>query len=319
MRSEINGDLNSGQSPRGDKLPAPSAASGYPWPPVPRLHGAVSWRGDVFLVGSKLLLPYLAYSETNSAWSDELTGLHEERAGSTHPIEVASRQLAIDSMRLLGGAPVILDVGCSSGFLLQELRDHMPAAQLVGADYLSGVVKKASARNPGIPFVQFDLRECPLPGNSLDGITALNVLEHIDDDQKALGHIHRILRPGGIAHIEVPAGPSSFDMYDEVLLHHRRYRLPELEKRVRDLGFRVEKATHLGFLLYPLFKLAKLRNRYIGRHLDSDRKQALVAQQIGRTAGSRWMRAALALEYKLGKRASFPFGIRCILRLRKQG
>jgi hypothetical protein len=116
-----------------------------------------------------------------------------------------------------------------------------------------------------------------------------------------------------------PAGPSSFDMYDEVLRHHRRYRLPELEKRVRDLGFRVEKATHLGFLLYPLFKLAKLRNRYIGRHLDSDRKQALVAQQIGRTAGSRWMRAALALEYKLGKRASFPFGIRCILRLRKQG
>lgn len=319
MRSEINEGLNPGQYPRGDKLPAsPAAASGYPWPPVPHLHGAVRWRGDAFLVGSELF-PYLAYSETDSAWSDELTDLHEEQAGSTHPIEVASRRLAIDSMRLLGEAPVILDVGCSSGFLLRELRDQMPTAQLVGADYLSGAVKKASVRNPGVPFVQFDLRKCPLPGNSLDGITALNVLEHIDDDQKALGHIHRILRPGGIVHIEVPAGPSSFDMYDEVLLHHRRYRLPELEKRVRDLGFRVEKATHLGFLLYPLFKPAKLRNRYIGRHLDSDRKQALVAQQISRTAGSRWIRAALALEYKLGKRASFPFGIRCVLRLRKPG
>jgi SAM-dependent methyltransferase len=318
MRSEISESLDSGQYPRGNKAPASPAAGGYPWPPVPRLEGAVSWRGDAFLVGSESL-PYLAYSEAESAWSDELTDLHEQQASSTHPIDVASRQLAIDSMRLLGETPVILDVGCSSGFLLRELRERMPGAQLLGADYLSGVVKKASVRNPGVPFVQFDLRECPLPGNSLDGITALNVLEHIDDDQKALGHIHRILRPGGIAHIEVPAGPSSFDMYDEVLLHHRRYRLPELEKRVRNLGFCVEKATHLGFSLYPLFKLAKLRNRHIGGHLDLARKQALVAQQIGRTASSRWMRAALALECKLGQRVPFPFGIRCILRLRKPG
>lgn len=317
MRPEINEPLNGGQDLRDGQAPAP-AACGYPWPPVPRSHGAVSWRGDAFLVGSESL-PYLAYSEADSAWSDELTDLHEEQAGSTHPIEVASRQLAIDSMRLLGEALVILDVGCSSGFLIRELREQIPGAQLIGADYLSGVVEKASLRNPGVPFVQFDLRECPLPANSLDGITALNVLEHIDDDQKALGHLHRILRPGGIAHIEVPAGPSSFDMYDEVLMHHRRYRLPELEKRVRNVGFRVEKATHLGFLLYPLFKAAKLRNRYVDRRLNPDQKRALVAQQIGRTAGSCWMRIVFALEYGLGKRASFPFGIRCVLRLRKPG
>jgi SAM-dependent methyltransferase len=268
-------------------------------------------------VGSELV-PYLAYGEADSAWSDELTDLHEQQASSTHPMDVASRRLATDSMRLLGQTPVILDVGCSSGFLIQALRERMPGARLIGAEYLSGVIKKASVRNRGVPFVQFDLRECPLPSNSLDGITALNVLEHIDDDQTALGHIHRVLRTGGIAHIEVPAGPSNFDMYDEVLLHHRRYRLPELEKRARNLGFQVEKATHLGFFLYPLFKLAKLRNQYVGRRLNSDQKRALVAQQIGRTAHDRWLRTVLALEYKVGQRVSFPFGIRCILRLRKQ-
>lgn len=319
MRPEINEPLNSGQYPSGgDKALPTASARDYPWPPVLPSHAAVSWRGDAFLVGSELF-PYLVYSEADSAWSDELTDLHEEQASSTHPIDVASRQLAIDSMRLLGGSPLILDVGCSSGFLIRELRERLPGAQLLGADYLSGVVQKASVRNPGVPFVQFDLRECPLPSNSLDGITALNVLEHIDDDERALGHIRRILRVGGIAHIEVPAGPSSFDMYDEVLLHYRRYRLPELEKRARSAGFKVEKATHLGFFVYPLFRLAKLRNRYVGRRLNLDRKRALVAQQIGRTAGSRWMGTALALEHELGRRVAFPFGIRCVLRLRKQG
>lgn len=318
MRSEINEPVSPGQYMGDDNVLPPPVVCDYPWPPVPRSHGAVSWRGDAFQVGCELS-PYLVYSEADSAWSDELTDLHEEQASTTHPIDVASRQLATDSMRLLGETPVILDVGCSSGFLIQELRVHMARAQLIGADYLSGVLRKAGVRNPGVPFVQFDLRECPLPSNSLDGITALNVLEHIDDDQTALGHIHRILRPGGIAHLEVPAGPSSFDMYDEVLLHHRRYRLPELKRRVRNLGFRVEKATHLGFFLYPLFKLAKLRNRAVGRRLDPDQKQTLVAQQIGRTAGSYWMKRVLSWEYELGKRVSFPFGIRCVLRLRKQG
>ncbi|MBV9489332.1 MAG: class I SAM-dependent methyltransferase, partial [Verrucomicrobia bacterium] len=246
------------------------------------------------------MVPYLVYSEAESAWSDELTDFHEENATTSHPVDVASRKLAIESMRLLGESPIILDVGCSSGFLIQELRAQMPKAQLLGADYLRGLIKRASERCPGVPFLQFDLRECPLPDNSLDGVTALNVLEHIDDDQKALGHIYRVLRTGGIAHIEVPAGPSNFDMYDEVLLHHRRYRLSELEERVRNLGFRVEKATHLGFLLYPCFKLVKLRHRHLSRRLAPDRKRALVAERIVRTSNSFWTRAVLSWELGLG-------------------
>jgi SAM-dependent methyltransferase len=78
-------------------------------------------------------------------------------------------------------------------------------------DYLFNVVLSASRRVRSAPFLQFDLRNCPLAADCLDGVTALNVLEHIDDDFKALQEIHRILRRGGLAHIEVPADPSSFD------------------------------------------------------------------------------------------------------------
>ncbi|HTC13560.1 MAG TPA: hypothetical protein VK692_05030, partial [Chthoniobacterales bacterium] len=57
--------------------------------------------------------------------------------------------------------------------------------------------------------------------------------EHIDEDFKALQEIYRILKPGGLAHIEVPADPSSFDFYDEVLMHFRRYRLGDLTTKAR--------------------------------------------------------------------------------------
>ncbi|HTC12950.1 MAG TPA: class I SAM-dependent methyltransferase [Chthoniobacterales bacterium] len=78
--------------------------------------------------------------------------------------------------------PIILDVGCSSGFLVEDLLREIPQAAIVGADYLPDVVLRAARRVQSAPFLQFDLRNCPLAGDCLDGVTALNVLEHIDDD-----------------------------------------------------------------------------------------------------------------------------------------
>jgi SAM-dependent methyltransferase len=73
------------------------------------------------------------------------------------------------------------------------------------------------------------------------------VLEHIDNDFKALQEIQRILRPGGLAHIEVPADPPSFDLYDEVLMHFRRHRLGDLTTKAREAGFAIVKATIWAF------------------------------------------------------------------------
>ena len=50
------------------------------------------------------------------------------------------------------------------------------------------------------------------------------MLEHVEDDQAAIRQVYRILQPGGVAVIEVPAGPDLYDIYDRQLMHHRRYR-----------------------------------------------------------------------------------------------
>jgi 2-polyprenyl-3-methyl-5-hydroxy-6-metoxy-1,4-benzoquinol methylase len=150
-------------------------------------------------------------------------------------------------------APVILEIGCSSGFMLMLARERLPNARWIGSDYVRGPLEKLAAEVPQLPLLHFDLRTCPLPDDSVDAVLLLNVLEHIDDDALAMHQVHRILRPGGVAVIEVPARPELYDVYDELLMHHRRYTGAGLRQLLLTAGFEISRFSHLGTLLYPLF------------------------------------------------------------------
>ena len=291
--------------------------SDFPWPLIPGQTSRPVWDGLKFLVNGQSLR-VLVYDTEQSHWSEELTAMHEKEGGNQHPIDVASRRLAIVSMGQIGKkTPVILDVGCSSGFVLDELKAAMPMAGLIGADYLRGPLETLGKRILDIPIMQFDLRRCPLPEGCVDGITCLNVLEHIDEHAQALSEIYRILANDGIAHIEVPAGPHLYDIYDEHLMHYRRYKLNDLVSLAKKIGFSVQKATHLGFAVYPAFWWTKKRNRKkLG--IPPEEKARLVAQQIRNTKSSLPMRVLMNLETSMGRFISYPWGIRCVVTLKKQ-
>jgi ubiquinone/menaquinone biosynthesis C-methylase UbiE len=288
----------------------------FPWPPPPESSINPRWNGRDFEVGDQTTR-ILAYGTDPSHWSDDLTSLHEVEAGRNHPIDLASRRLAVSSMaRLRVNTPIILDVGCSTGFVLEDLKQKLPSARLISADYLREPLEGLARRMPAIPILQFDLRKCPLPTACVDGITCINVLEHIDNHETALAEIYRILKPGGIAHIEVPAGPSLYDIYDEHLMHHRRYRRSGLVAMARRTGFEILKATHLGFFVFPAFALVKRRNKKL-LSLPADEKAKLVVQQIRQTRNSHLFAFVMHIENALGSFISYPYGIRCILVLRK--
>ena len=296
---------------------SPSGLNDFPWPRLPDISETPVWRGDGFALGTEKRR-ILAFDAAESHWTPELTALHEEEAGSDHPIDCASRELAVRSLKVFVATktPVILDVGCSSGYVLREIRRALPNAALIGSDYLLPPLVQLAEGMADLPVLQFDLRRCPLPDNCVDAVTALNVLEHIDQDEKALGQIQRILKPGGVAHIEVPAGPELFDIYDEHLMHHRRYRLPELAAIAERAGFEIRRRTHLGFFVYPAFRLVKKRNRRL-LTLPKAEKEKIVTSQIRSSHQSRLLSLCMRLELFLGRKISYPWGIRCILIVRK--
>src|SRR6266487_6190620 len=99
----------------------PASARTYPFPETPLQPGAVRWTGEQFLIGGHRPCRVLCYDQKQSNWSEELTALHEAECGAHHPIDTASRRLAVRSLRQWSPvpAPVVLDVGCASGYLIE--------------------------------------------------------------------------------------------------------------------------------------------------------------------------------------------------------
>lgn len=289
----------------------------FPWPPVPHSGVVPYWNGHVFRIGDDEER-ILRYGDSTSNWTDDLTKMHDEHAGWDHPIDVLSRDLVARSIQkhCRETAPIVLEVGCSSGSLIEHLRRVCPSVSLVGSDFLIGSLEVAAQRLSTVPLVQFDLLHCPFPAGSVNVVVALNVLEHIDDDLLGMRQIARILQPGGLAHIEVPAGPRLFDFYDSFLLHHRRYTMKRLLALGKAAGLVSVETTHLGFFLYPAFWMVKMRNRLChGRKKGGETDQVL--RSIQTTRRSLAVHTLLRIEAGLGRWLRYPVGIRCVAVFKK--
>lgn len=290
----------------------------FKWTPLTCDGPIPVWTGMEFVIGSKRT-PVLCYHEASSGWSNELTEMHEDIIGADHYIDRSSRQNAMNFLSpiLKKPAPVILEIGCSSGFLLKELRHKAKHVRLIGSDFIGALLFKLSRNLKGVPLVQFDITKCPLDDSSVDGVVMLNVLEHIENDLAALKQLYRILKPKGLAVIEVPAGPHLYDFYDKHLLHHRRYKLNDLKSLVRKAGFTIERASHLGFFIYPVFAIVKKLNRRKWQQIPESERKSLVSRQIKQANANPVMHAIMKMELALGKYLNYPIGIRCLVTLRK--
>lgn len=287
-------------------------------PPVPSSPDVPAWTGQGFRVGEKME-SVLSYAINDSGWTDELTDFHETSAGDVHYIDIASRRNALSRLRkwVKSGKPVIMDIGCSSGFLLRDIREAFPQAEVVGADYVVGPLQKLARKHPDWPLIQFDLTTCPLPDECLDAAVLLNVFEHIGDDALAVSQLHRMLKPGGVAVIEVPAGPELYDVYDKQLMHFRRYDLTGLKTLLSNAGFEVHDASHIGFILYPAFAWTKIRNK---KYLDlpDEEQRKIVGRNINFARENPVMDFIMSAEAAFRYRVPFPRGIRCVAVARKK-
>lgn len=266
------------------------------------------------------VMPFLSYVEEGNGdvnWSPELEALHEESSRG-HPIDIFSRRVTLERLGRLDAGAVLLDLGCSTGFLLEDLRRAHPDATLIGVDLVASGLAKAHRNVPDARLMQADACVLPLADASIDGAVSLNLLEHIPDDQRALAELRRVLRPGAGAVLIVPAGRGLYDYYDHFLSHERRYGRGELAAKARGAGLEVVDDLHLGSLLYPAFWVAKKRNRRLRANMDRERLEARVMADIALTRDSRLVRAGLWLERFLVERGFRPgWGIRGLTVVRR--
>jgi SAM-dependent methyltransferase len=126
-------------------------------------------------------------------------------------------------------------------------------------------------RQRGLTDVRLGAAESlPYEDESFDLVTALDVVEHLDDDVGGLREMRRILRPGGHALLFVPTFMWLWGVQDEVSHHRRRYRLSELRRAATEAGFEVERSTYANItFLLPVFVI-RLLMRITGMKIDSE-------------------------------------------------
>jgi SAM-dependent methyltransferase len=162
--------------------------------------------------------------------------------------------------RYFAGARRILDVGCGTGFVLQEIEARFPEAVVFGCDRLPDALQRARRRTIRTIYVLANVLKLPVCG-TMDAVTVLDVLEHIDDDTALLQEIHSALKPGGGIVVTVPQHQWLWSRIDEFSRHRRRYSRGELAAKVSAAGFEVVYCTSLFGVTLPLLLLARLRSR----------------------------------------------------------
>ncbi|MBA3441380.1 MAG: class I SAM-dependent methyltransferase, partial [Pyrinomonadaceae bacterium] len=205
---------------------------------------------------------------------------------------------AIAKLALPQGSPRMLDVGCGTGGNLEMLNQY---GKVEGVDVSAEAL--AFCRTRGLEKVkQGAAEQLPYEDNLFDLVTALDVVEHLDDDLAGLREMRRVLRPGGYALLFVPAFMFLWGVQDDVSHHRRRYRLPQLRRVVQAAGFKVERMSYANITFFAPILLGRQLMRLTGVRPASENNINVSALNavLGRVLGAEsfWLR-----------RANLPFGV----------
>src|SRR5262245_55002769 len=149
--------------------------------------------------------------------------------------------------RLAPGARVI-DVGCGTGDNLRAL-DELAGRTVAGVELSPYAVRHAPPSAAGDGRVGVSRAEhLPFRTASADLITCMDVIELLDDDA-ALAEYHRVVRPGGLVLLTVPAYPWLWSHHDDWAAHLRRYTRRTLVDAVVRAGLHPLRTTYFNSFL----------------------------------------------------------------------
>ena len=193
----------------------------------------------------------------------------------------------------------VLDVGCGTGTMLGHLARY---GRTHGVDASAEAV--SLCRERGVSgVVQADGVPLPFETASFNLVTALDVIEHVDDDVELLLDLRRVTRPGGMLLVSVPAYRFLWGPQDEISHHKRRYTASLLRERLLAAGWSLERLTYFNTLLFPPIAAIRLLRRDQRGELRSDFEMT----KPGRLNAV--LARVFASEAPLVERADLPFGV----------
>lgn len=197
------------------------------------------------------------------------------------------------------GTLKVADLGCGCGRMLQLLADRYEAT---GVDASPLAVEFANKRN--VKVVQGSLPDdLPLTPGTFDAVLMLDVLEHLNDDVASAAAAAKLLNPGGIFLLTVPAYQWLFGPHDVAHHHRQRYTRGQLELVLREAGLEVKYCSYYNTILFPLALMQRAAQRK-KRHHPGQLSTTIPPRPINAL-----FRAIFASERHLLGRVALPFGL----------
>lgn len=239
------------------------------------------------------------------------------------------RRIVLDELAQLPTGPAmrVLDAGCGSGRLLDELRDY---GQLTGLDLNPDSVEVARGRGHA-DVVQGPVEQLPWDDETFDLVISLDMVEHTPDDRVTLRELRRVTKPGGRFLMTVPALRALWSSHDVFNNHYRRYDRRMLRALAAETGWSIERMTYFNSLLLPPAALVRLLQRVRHRELMRTGAGEVTNETEHGAHGSDveltppWMSPLLELPMKLEARwldrgrRTLPAGLSLLAVLRRVG
>ena len=192
-----------------------------------------------------------------------------------------------------------IDLGTGGGSLLGLLREFIAKVEVLEPDEKIAQSLKIKYRDEVEVLVS--TLENFNSSKKYQIVSLFDVLEHIEDDVRALEKIHSLLEPGGYIVLTVPAFRFLWSNHDVRAGHFRRYTKRVLVQKLIRAGFEVKRATYFNIFLFPVV--------YAVRFFHKFWPSAETDFSYGYGFGNWFFGFIFSLERLLVGNINFPFGV----------
>jgi SAM-dependent methyltransferase len=235
---------------------------------------------------------------------DEVEGSHWWFVGRRSILESFMQSIVRNLKSPVGGLR-ILDVGCGTGANLEMLSQYGEAE---GVDVSDDALE--FCRRKGLKVQKGLAESLPFEDEAFDITTALDVVEHLDNDIAGLTEMHRVTRRGGYSLIFVPAFMWLWGVQDDISNHRIRYTKSQIVSRLKHAGFVIERSTYANFTFFAPILAGRALMKLTGVKPASE-------NNINVSALNGFFGKLFSAERHVLQRTSFPFGVSIVIVARK--
>jgi 2-polyprenyl-3-methyl-5-hydroxy-6-metoxy-1,4-benzoquinol methylase len=192
---------------------------------------------------------------------------------------------------------VLLDVGPGFGGIFQRLGTHTPVIAVEPDERIARDLARRMAPEQ-LLLCRAVGEVLPLRSGAFDGVTLLEVLEHVDDPDEVLAEVVRVLKPGGALCVAVPTSYTEavysrlHPRYMSNAAHVRIFKKQELIEQIRGHGFDVldvrteNLEPAVSWLFHSLFRSRSDATGFIYEHHWIDGRLARIMERVSKTPGA---------------------------------